>query len=66
MLYRNKKNGKIYQKHYELLDCTNERDGTVVVAYSLQGEPAPRFVREAHEFIEKFEPLNLDAQSALM
>ena len=34
-IFRNKKNGKLYVKHGELIDCTNARDGTRMVAYSL-------------------------------
>ena len=54
-LYRNRKNRKLYLRHGELVDCTNSRDGTRVIAYSLADETRPRFVREAAEFAEKFE-----------
>lgn len=54
-IFRNKKNGKLYVKHGELIDCTNARDGTRVVAYSLMDEPSARFVRDIDEFELKFE-----------
>ena len=54
-IFRNKKNGKLYVKHGELIDCTNARDGTRMVAYSLIDEPSARFVRDIDEFALKFE-----------
>ena len=55
VLCRHKKNGRIYQIHYAVRDCTNRRDGTVMVAYSVAGLDRPTFVREASEFARKFE-----------
>ena len=54
-LCRHKKSGRIYQIHYAVRDCTNRRDGTVMVAYSVAGLGRPTFVREASEFARKFE-----------
>ena len=54
-LCRNKKTGRIYQIHYAVRDCTNRRDGTVMVAYSVAGLDRPTFVREASEFVRKFD-----------
>jgi len=54
-LCRHKKSGRIYQIHYAVRDCTNRRDGTVMVAYSVAGLERPTFVREASEFARKFE-----------
>jgi hypothetical protein len=54
-LCRHKKSGRIYQIHYVVCDCTNLRDGTVMVAYSVAGLGRPTFVREASEFARKFE-----------
>lgn len=50
--YRNKKNGKIYIVLGEVIDCTNERDGTICVLYD---DRQRLFVREKNEFFEKFE-----------
>lgn len=54
-LCRHRKSGRIYQIHYAVRDCTNRRDGTVMVAYSVAGLDRPTFVREASEFVRKFE-----------
>lgn len=50
--YRNKKNGKIYIVLGEVIDCTNERDGTLCILYT---DEKKVFVREKKEFLEKFE-----------
>jgi hypothetical protein len=50
--YRNKKNGKVYIVLGEVIDCTNERDGTVCILYT---DEKKLFVREKNEFFEKFE-----------
>jgi hypothetical protein len=50
--YRNKKNGKIYIVLGEVIDCTNERDGTICVLYN---DGQKLFVKEKNEFFEKFE-----------
>ena len=50
--YRNKKNGKIYIVFGEVIDCTNERDGTICILYN---DGQKLFVREKKEFFEKFE-----------
>lgn len=55
ILCRHKKTGRLYQVHSVALDCTNSRDGTVVVAYSVAGKARATFVREASEFSRKFE-----------
>ena len=64
MLCRHKKTGRIYQVHSVVLDCTNSRDGTVTVAYSVAGMARATFVREASEFSKKFEvPFDALAQA---
>lgn len=50
--YRNKKNGKTYIVLGEVVDCTNERDGTICILYN---DGLKLFVREKNEFFEKFE-----------
>lgn len=50
--YRNKKNGKIYIVIGKVIDCTNERDGTICILYN---DGQKLFVREENEFFEKFE-----------
>jgi len=50
--YRNKKNGKIYIVISEVIDCTNERDGTICILYN---DGKKLFIREKKEFLEKFE-----------
>lgn len=45
------KTGNAYQKLFEAIDCTNERDGINVVVYYRDGK---FFVREKQEFLEKF------------
>lgn len=50
--YRNKKNGKTYIALGEVIDCTNERDGTLCI---LCTDEKKVFVREKKEFLEKFE-----------
>lgn len=50
--YRNKKSGEIYIVLGEVIDCTNERDGTICILYN---DGKKLFVREKKEFLEKFE-----------
>lgn len=48
-----KKTGNIYQIiSTDVIDCTNERDGTKDVLYTREGL---YFVREYKEFMEKFD-----------
>ena len=57
MVAIHKKTGNKYTVLYDgALDCTNSRDGTVVVVYTRDDKV---FVREKQEFMEKFsvEPL---------
>lgn len=54
--YRHKKTGNIYLVFASAVDCTNSRDGTIVIVY----RPAVTgnehlYVREEREFYEKFE-----------
>ena len=55
-IYINKKNGKRYVVMAEGIDCTNARDGTPVIVYYPQDNPALICVREKSEFIVKFDP----------
>lgn len=59
--YKHKKSGAIYRVVETGIDCTNVRDGTVVVIYYNPEDDSPWFVRELSEFRERFEivPLNL-------
>jgi hypothetical protein len=50
--YRHNKTGDIYYVVGSLVDCTNERDGTVCVLYRNKG--GLKFVREIREFLGKF------------
>lgn len=52
--YINKKNGKIYIVIGKVIDCTNERDGTICILYN---DGKKLFVREKNEFFEKFEKI---------
>jgi hypothetical protein len=56
--YRNKKNGNVYLRRHDAIDCTNSRDGTPVVVYAPEARPDELFVREMAEFLVKFEPLD--------
>ena len=52
MLFRNKKNGNLYEFVSKALDVTNTRDDTEMVVYKFLDMV---FVRESEEFYEKFE-----------
>ncbi len=52
----NKKNGKRYVVMAEGIDCTNVRDGTPVIVYYPEDNPALICVRERAEFLAKFDP----------
>lgn len=52
-LYKNNKNGNLYKIISDAIDCTNERDGLMVVVYSPYGSKK-LYVREESEFFEKF------------
>lgn len=47
--YKNKKNGKIYIVLGEIIDCTNERDGTICILYN---DGRNLFVRERKSFLK--------------
>lgn len=53
-LFKNNKKGDIYYLLEEAIDCTNERDGEVVVVYRLRNREGPIFVRNKEEFLTKF------------
>lgn len=56
--WRHKKTGNLYEVLSMAVDCTNARDGTVVVIYYRVGcVDVPQFVREVAEFRAKFEPV---------
>lgn len=57
MLYKNKKNNKIYMYLKDVIDCTNSRDGEKSVLYCTKADDGNimYFVREYNEFMEKFE-----------
>lgn len=54
--FRNKKNGNIYDVIREdIINCTNENDGQIMVMYKNDNYPDKIFVREKSEFYIKFE-----------
>lgn len=53
-LWINNKNGREYQAVSEAIDCTNERDGLIVVVYICKEAERKLFVREKNEFLKKF------------
>lgn len=56
MIFRNKKNGSLYDVLYEAHDATNSNVGTLMVVYKHHDMlPSQVFVREKEEFYEKFE-----------
>lgn len=50
-----KKTGNIYRRIGHGIDCTNSRDGTLVVIYCSEENGDEIYVREANEFLQKFE-----------
>lgn len=54
-LWRNKKNGNVYEVLQEATDCTNARDGKEVFIYQPLDKREFFFVREKEEFFQKFE-----------
>lgn len=62
--YQNKKNGGIYYAEKILTNCTNLQEGQIMVEYYKKGNFGVDFsngyVREINEFMEKFEPINID------
>lgn len=57
MKVRHKKTGNIYLVIGEVINCTNDRDGQVMIVY-LKDETL--FVREKQEFFCKFEVIGED------
>ena len=55
LLYKHKKTGNIYRHLAVATDCTNSRDGVVVVVYCPYDNGHEIYVREQAEFEEKFE-----------
>lgn len=53
--YQNKKTKDIYCILSKAIDCTNQRDGTLVVIYYPEADPKTLYVREEKEFDMKFE-----------
>lgn len=53
-IWINKKNGREYEVIKEAIDCTNERDGLIVVVYISREVTGKLFVREKMEFMNKF------------
>jgi hypothetical protein len=50
-----RKTGNPYQYLGTGIDCTNERDGAVVVFYRSLADPTQLFAREQGEFWDRFE-----------
>lgn len=50
--YMHNKTGNEYTVEGEALDCTNSRDGQIVVLY--RNKNGQLFVREKNEFLQKF------------
>lgn len=55
-IWINNKNRREYQIIKEAIDCTNERDGLIVVVYIYKEAEGKLFVREKEEFLTKFSP----------
>ena len=55
-LWINNKYRREYQVVSEAIDCTNERDGLIVVVYTCKEADGKLFVREKGEFLVKFSP----------
>lgn len=53
--FTHKKTGKIYRRIAHGIDCTNSRDGLLVVIYCSEDAGDEIYVREANEFLDKFE-----------
>ncbi|SJZ65460.1 hypothetical protein SAMN02745174_01192 [Cetobacterium ceti] len=51
-LWRNKKNGKLYEVLSTAINATNKDDGVIMVLYTIDNR---LFVREYNEFLVKFE-----------
>lgn len=57
MLYRHKKTGVVYRHLAVAVDCTNVRDGTLVVIYCPLDDEHTIYVREQSEHEERFDLL---------
>ena len=54
-LWKNVKNSTLYEKLYECVDCTNAREGTLMIAYRIHGMFSEQvWVRDKEEFLKKF------------
>lgn len=62
-IFRNKKTGKLYVCLGYGTDCTNSRDGLIVVIYRALDGDTKTFVREKQEFEGKFEMTKPDASA---
>jgi hypothetical protein len=54
MVYRNNKNGGLYEMLSIVVDQTNARVGTRMVVYGAAGSGLPLYVRDETEFHAKF------------
>lgn len=52
--WKNNKTGEVYCLLAQATDCTNSRDGTPVILYYRESDPAPLYIRELREFDAKF------------
>lgn len=52
MKFKNKKTGMIYTYIDEVINCTNEQDGQIMILYT---KDDMLFAREKEEFYNKFE-----------
>lgn len=62
-IFRNKKTGELYACLGYGTDCTNSRDGLIVVIYRALDGDTKTFVREKQEFEAKFETVKPDAST---
>jgi hypothetical protein len=53
-IWKNNKKNTFYTVLNEAIDCTNERDGLIVVVYKANEDSSLLFVREKKEFLDKF------------
>ena len=57
MIYKNKKNEKVYRIIGRVINATNAQDGQVMFLYEQTENRGKLFVREEKEFFEKFEKI---------
>jgi hypothetical protein len=64
MVYRNNKNGRLYELLSIVVDQTNARVGTRMVIYGAHGTSLPLYARDEAEFLTKFTPCDAPSPEA--